>query len=576
MVYLGLYRRRQLRGLMHPVRASSAKSSVAARAFSTLARTSFLTAVALCSIAVLAPTRADVSECERSYQLGRKDEAIRLCRRAAWQDNDFFAQVKLGDIYSAKREDDKGYYDPVEAFVWYFIAGRNSAIFDHVHQDPAADAVVSRLVAAENESRSIYRNLLQDERIDVRNRVTYIQACRGGDGFILLGQLHDPFIAQRHASASAPLVGVTLEPWMRRPLGRGGSFVPPRTIPAPSPYPTAPGAPGGYPGSVSSTRYGPDFWGNKLCNSSDWLGWMTPGSSCSRYATTDSLGTVFPTSPIEAMVFYQLADRAGHPIAKAYIDALKNWQEYGSDQRPQAPDVLAKAKAQRWLAPFEFYAAETRYRGETPSGLVHSDECAVNARRAQALALGERLIPLAIRRDMLKFLGFHRGGDGVEYTRAIAKYQDFLGDPQTGQLTPIQLTRLVQIGAVRGYARAQRCLGIMYVKGFGVVTDYVRAEKWLLAAAAQGDGEAMYALSEVYTQGADGVEKSEDRAVRYRQGSAAAGFTPTRAEFLRNLENIPAPECKTRRCRRERERALEPPQSPPPPPPENGASEETQ
>ena len=64
--------------------------------------------------------------------------------------------------------------------------------------------------------------------------------------------------------------------------------------------------------------------------------------------------------------------------------------------------------------------------------------------------------------------------------------------------------------------RAQRVLGIMYVKGIGVVTDYVRAEKWLLAAAEQGDGEAMYALSELYTQGADGVEKSEDRANRYQ------------------------------------------------------------
>lgn len=573
MVYPGLYRRRQLRGLMHPKRAIFEQSSGTIRRISRFARTWLVAAMTMCSISAFTPAMADVAECERSYQLGRKDEAIRLCRRAAWQDNDFFAQVKLGDIYSAKREDDKGYYDPVEAFVWYFLAGRNSAIFDHVHLDPAADAVVNRLVTAEGESRGIYRNLLQDERIDVRNRVTYIQSCRGGDGFILLGQLHDPFIAQRHQTSSAPLTGVATEPFWRRPVGRSGGFLPPRVTPAPSPYPTGP-TPGTYPGSTSSTRYGADFWGNKLCNSSDWLGWMTPGSSCSRYGSADGLGTVFPTSPIEAMVFYQLADRAGHPIAKAYIDSLKNWPSDGSDQKAQAPDVLAKAKAQRWLAPFEFYAAETRYRGETPSGLVHSDECSVNARRAQALALGERLIPPAIRRDMLKFLGFHRGDGGGELSRAIAKYQDFLGDPQTGQLTPIQLTRLVQIGAVRGYARGQRCLGIMYVKGIGVVTDYVRAEKWLLAAAEQGDGEAMYALSELYTQGADGVEKSEDRAVRYRQGSAAAGFNPVKAEFLRNLETAapPTAECKTRRCRRERERERE--RTEPEPAPAD--SEETQ
>lgn len=542
------------------------RSNTAVSRISKYARRSLIAAMTVCSISVFTPVQADVAECERAYQYGRKDEAIRLCRKAAWQENDFFAQVKLGDIYSAKRQDDKGYYDPVEAFVWYFMAGRNSGIFDHVHLDPAMDDVVGRLEAADTAARGIYRDLLQDERIDVRNRVTYIQSCRGGDGFILLGQLHDPFVAQRHqggAGSGAPLTGAADQPFWRRPVGRGTGMLPTRVVPAPSPYPTSssPGSTSAYPGSTPTTsRFGADAWATKLCNSSDWMGWLTSGSSCSRFST-DNSGTVFSSSAIEAMVYYQLADRAGHPIAKTYIEALKRWSanDYststGSDQKPQNSDVLAKAKALRWLSPFEFYAAETRYRGETPSGLVHSDECSVNARRAQALAMGERVIPHQIRRDMLQFLGFYRGGDDV--SRAIAKYQDFLGDPQTGQLTPIQLTRLIQIGAVRGYARAQRCLGVMYVKGVGVVTNNVRAEKWLMAAAEQGDGEAMYALSELYTQGTDGVEKSEDKAVRYRQGAAATGFTPVKAEFLRMLEAAPAKqdECKTRRCLRERERA---------------------
>jgi len=67
----------------------------------------------------------------------------------------------------------------------------------------------------------------------------------------------------------------------------------------------------------------------------------------------------------------------------------------------------------------------------------------------------------------------------------------------------------------------------------------------------------MYSLAELYTQGADGVEKSEDRAVRYRQGAAEAGFEPTRSEFIRLLETAPVAsrdECRTRRCRRERDR----------------------
>jgi TPR repeat protein len=540
---------------MHPKRVSNEQSSRSVkRRLSSFARISLLAATAVCSISAITTAKADVAECERAYQHGRKDAAIRLCRRAAWQDNDFFAQVKLGDIYSAKREDDKGYYDPVEAFVWYFLAGRNSAIFDHVHVDAAADAVVSRLVGAEEDSRTIYRDLLQDERIDVRNRVTYIESCRGGDGLILLGQLHDPTIADRHQGQAGPISLATQGRW-RRPIGPGG---PARYSPAPA---YGSGTSSGYPGtSGGSTSFGADVWSNKLCNKSDWLGWLTQGGSCSRYNMGESTSGVFPTSVIEAMVFYQLADRAGHPVAKVYIDALKGkpGDSGGSDQKSQSPDVLAKSKAQRWLAPFEFYAAETRYRGETPSGLVHSDECAVNATRAQALALGERLIPQNVRREMLQFLGFFRGTGGNEMTRAVSKYQDFLGDPQTGTMTPVQLTRLVQIGAVRGYAKAQRDLGIMYVRGIGVVTDYVRAEKWLLAAAEQGDGEAMYALSELYTQGADGVEKSEDRANRFRQGAGAAGFSPVRAEFLRILGSAApaqADECKTQRCRRARERA---------------------
>ncbi|MEY3201070.1 MAG: hypothetical protein RIR70_620 [Pseudomonadota bacterium] len=140
---------------------------VSVRRIATLLRVLLLAALALgASLGLVLPAQADVAECERAYQLGRKDEAIKLCRRAAWQENDFFAQVKLGDIYSAKREDDKGYYDPVEAYVWYFIAAHNSAIFDHFHLDAAADFVVSKLASAENEAEGIYRNLLQDERID--------------------------------------------------------------------------------------------------------------------------------------------------------------------------------------------------------------------------------------------------------------------------------------------------------------------------------------------------------------------------------------------------------------------------
>lgn len=527
----------------------------------TFFRFAALAIITIAASAAVLPARADVAECERAYQLGRKDEAIKLCRRAAWQENDFFAQVKLGDIYSAKREDDKGYYDPVEAYVWYFIAAHNSAIFDHFHLDAAADFVVTKLSSAENEAEAIYRNLLQDERIDARNRIMYIAACRGGDGFILLGQLQDPYINQRHSASTGPLSGVIADSWVhvRRPGG-----VVSRKVDSYSPT----SSPSGYP-ATGSYRTSFDFWVNKLCSNSDWFGWLMP-SSCARFSSAvEGSTSAFQTSTIEAMVFYLLAERAGHPVAKQYIDELKRLT-VGSGPDPKAAgndlQAKAKAKAQTWLAPFEFYAAETRYRGETPSGLVHGDECPINLQRERALAKADRLMPLGA--DMLRSIGFLRGSGSQEIVRAIAKYQDMLGDAQTGSFSPMQLTRLIQIMAVRGNAKAQRVLGIMYVKGVGVPVNFVRAEKWLLLAAEQGDGEAMHSLAELYTQGADGVEKSEDRAVRYRQGAAVAGFEPTRSELMRLLDTAPVAsrdECRTRRCRREREReALA---VPPPPPP---------
>jgi TPR repeat protein len=197
---------------------------------------------------------------------------------------------------------------------------------------------------------------------------------------------------------------------------------------------------------------------------------------------------------------------------------------------------------------------------------VHGDECPINLQRERALAKADRLLPLGA--DMLRSIGFLRGSGSQEVARAIAKYQDMLGDAQTGSFSPMQLTRLIQIMAVRGNAKAQRVLGIMYVKGVGVPVNFVRAEKWLLLAAEQGDGEAMHSLAELYTQGADGVEKSEDRAVRYRQGAAVAGFEPTRSELMRLLDTAPVAsrdECRTRRCRREREReaVATPPAAPP-------------
>ncbi|MBI1211861.1 MAG: hypothetical protein GC190_10395 [Alphaproteobacteria bacterium] len=456
--------------------------------------------------ALVAPVQvhADSYEGLDSYNLNRKEEAIHLLRRAAWQDNDLFAQLKLGDIYYAKSDRDKGFEDPVESAVWYYIALLNVNVAEHAYLTPVMDKLRAMFGEASTRFQEIYSSLLQDERIDLRNRITYIEACRGPDGFMLLGQLHDPRITR----TSIPL-----------------QTTPPQTSP------------------------GEDYWSAAGPQGGSYYG----GGGSQYYGGTQSFGSLYGDQPLEkndleAKLFYTLADDDGHghPLAKLY---LENLGTYASG--PQGPgETKAGDKAVRWLSPFEFYADTTRIRGELPSGLVLSDECPINNARARALALGKERIPASVLFEMLQFLDYGRGYSFREMPLAVRKFQYFLREPQTGDLTPLQLVRLIQIAAVRGHKKAQRCLGIMYVHGVGVVKDLVRAEKWLLAADAQGDGEASYALSELYALGGRGIEKSEDKATRFRQNSAVAGFAPVRSEFLRLLDNPPPPSDGPRRHHR--------------------------
>lgn len=475
-------------------RMSRQTSSNAARLSRMVIGTTLVAAAALLSW----PAQADVTECLKSYQLGRKDEAIRLCRRAAWQDNDLFAQAKLGDIYDAKSASDKNYEDKVEAAVWYYHALINLRQAEHFFSDRPR-ATVEKLVRDAREAfDEIYDGLLQDERMDVRNRVIYVQSCRGPEGFLTLGQLHDPNFDRHTVFPPGGGGGPNSNAieYIQTPLRRGG------------------GTP-----IVNYSSYSSPY-GSSQPSSAPIISFLK--------------NKPFERSEIEAQLYYRLADPDAFPIVKDYLN----------DPATRVPvagqnGTEPRAKADRWLAPFEFYASETRHRGELRSGTVLSDECPSNMAKDRALALGKQFIPDNFIADMLALLKFGRGEGRQGLSRPIAKFQDMLGEPQTGELTGLQRVRLIQILAVQGHARAQRCLGVMYMKGVGVQKDLVRAEKWLRAADEQGDGEAAYALSELYTTGGQGIEKNEDMATRYRQRSAADGFTPVRDEFLRLFRAIP-------------------------------------
>ena len=85
-----------------------------------------------------APTTPTASSRPNKISL---EAAIRIWRKAAWQDDDFLSEIKLGDIYGDERGDNK-FYDPVEAYVWYYLASVSTRIDDHIG-DPYARRVIS-------------------------------------------------------------------------------------------------------------------------------------------------------------------------------------------------------------------------------------------------------------------------------------------------------------------------------------------------------------------------------------------------------------------------------------------------
>jgi TPR repeat protein len=116
------------------------------------------------------------------------EDAVHVWRRAAWQQDDYFSQIRLGDLYSQ----DASFYDPVEAYVWYFMAVRDDHLY---YYDSRADYYVSPILqssynlALAHEAK-VYELLTVDQRLEARERIIYILASRGSEGFLTLGKLH--------------------------------------------------------------------------------------------------------------------------------------------------------------------------------------------------------------------------------------------------------------------------------------------------------------------------------------------------------------------------------------------------
>jgi TPR repeat protein len=77
--------------------------------------------------------------------------------------------------------------------------------------------------------------------------------------------------------------------------------------------------------------------------------------------------------------------------------------------------------------------------------------------------------------------------------------------------------------ADRGDAKAQTCLGLMYLNGYGVPQDDAAARKWFRKAADQGDAKAQYLLGVIYEAG-EGVPKDTAEGTKWYSKAAEGGF----------------------------------------------------
>jgi hypothetical protein len=85
--------------------------------------------------------------------------------------------------------------------------------------------------------------------------------------------------------------------------------------------------------------------------------------------------------------------------------------------------------------------------------------------------------------------------------------------------------------AEQGNAEAQYDLGVMYLRGQGVLQDYKEAVKWFRLSAEQGNANAQYNLGLLYYKG-EGFPKDYKEAVRLfrlsaKQGDASAQSNAT-------------------------------------------------
>lgn len=429
-------------------------------------------AVVAVALAVNIPARADFTDGALASKRISLEAGVRIWRKTAWLDDDFLSEMQLGDTY-AKESGDNKFYDPVEAYVWYYLAANSGRFGEHVTDGYARRVISNDIHRALWHENKLSVILSAEERQDARNRIVYILACRGADGYVDLGRLHTTGLSSGNY---------------------GGEY----GNDSPDTY----GALSDMARSYGSFR---DRSEREFNRGDDAQARQMMGVASS---------SVIVPNDGEALMYFHIADNMGHPLAREYLRGL----DRGVRRRPLGDRIADDAanKARYWSAPFEFYPG-----GNNASGVPYTDECYANLDKQKALVLAATQLPPRATERALNFLGW------TATTQGVQRFQATLVDAPTGRLTAAESVRAIQTAAIRGDAASQNDLGVMYAHGIGVLRNYVRAEYWFRKAADQRYGAALYHLGVLYKAGPDGIHQDLSKANDYMTASALAGFRPT-------------------------------------------------
>jgi TPR repeat protein len=138
-------------------------------------------------------------------QFNVQQQEVHALRRAAFR-GDFFAQLELARRYEGQKVADRNLEDPIESAVWYAMALSNASGYTPI----AAYSPTSNSSSKGNEGRfddcrrverrlaygaldRLLGQMSSDEQGKVRDRVIYVLAGQGADGFRTLARIHDGF-----------------------------------------------------------------------------------------------------------------------------------------------------------------------------------------------------------------------------------------------------------------------------------------------------------------------------------------------------------------------------------------------